>query len=322
MRQLVATARPAIHLRAGDATDSRQRNLLHEALRLLNKHEDFLCRRFPELLLAEFFSVVSQEPAAAGHLSFDQLELMDDLQVQERIEVARIHQSAMLAADAELAELNGLICAAQGLRSVLVDHNPMRPQTYARTLRAVLSQTLESPETRLIWMQFLGLSLGRALAPLYAELSDFLRQKGVTPAAYVVMQTPVGGRQAAARAAGGPAGRTRSEMASSAVPGAMPMAAAEKLLTVDHLRRLLAGELDAEPWGPADADMPMTDFSLTVPAAFEALQEMQQVETVVHRLKQRQKGQTSDNPGGPAPGAPSVAVRDARELVRPLVWRL
>lgn len=76
---------------------------------------------------------------------------------------------------------------------------------------------------------------------------------------------------------------------------------AEKLLTLGYLRRLLAGELDDARVAPGPvavneiAPVPHPpEFSHTVPAAFEALHEMKQVDTVIERLSSRRR----DPPSG------------------------
>lgn len=92
----------------------------------------------------------------------------------------------------------------------------------------------------------------------------------------------------------------------------------QTLLNLDTLRRLLSGELDnagdvplsrvetfAQRFsrefeaGDSEPAAPASDFASTVPAAFEALNEMRQVDRVVQRLQQRQGGPVPD------PGADS-----------------
>ncbi len=101
MKGLIASALQQLFRRVGSTGGEAQHNTLQSAVRLLDQHEKFLCRRFHELLLAEFTS--GEVPAAdkaesLGTISFDNLELMDDAQVQERVEVARVQQASQLAA--------------------------------------------------------------------------------------------------------------------------------------------------------------------------------------------------------------------------------
>ena len=250
---------------------------------------------YPQALLAEFAQAIAgtagKEPASG--LSFDALELMGDDQIQESVEIARAQQATVLAVEAELGELNALICAAQGLKAVQAERNPLRPDVYVRGLRSVLAQTGVSAPVRMRWLSHLGEALGPALARDYAHLSDMLRDQGVVAAGFnVIMQQE---SPTAARAlAGGPEG-------GGASAGAAPAQhRPETLLTVRQLRRLLSGELDAggnsfdekftREFEGAGREQPHADFSPTVPAAFEALQEMKQVDEVMQRLAQRKPG--------------------------------
>lgn len=98
----------------------------------------------------------------------------------------------------------------------------------------------------------------------------------------------------------------------------------DALLTLDKLRRLLSGDL--EPKAPAnrlqsfaqqfarqfeggdfEASAPVSDFASTVPAAFEALAEMKQVDQVVRRLEQRQGAVQTPGAGD---DSPVEAIRD------------
>jgi hypothetical protein len=155
---------------------------------------------------------------------------------------------------------------------VQAERNPLRPEVYVRALRVVITDTGVPAATRLVWMQHFGEALGGLLSRDYTQLCALLREQGVQQAGFnvvnlaptVVAATPTAGAQRA-----------------------------ETLLTVRQLRKLLAGELDA---GSSSFDAQFArefeaggrefpaDFSPTVPAAFEALQEMRQVDKVMQRL--------------------------------------
>ncbi len=350
MNTLIGSARTPLFQRISAAADPRARNGLQDALHLLNQHEPFLCRRFAELLLTEFTAAASEPapaaaPAATTPLRFDLLELMDEVQVQERVELARIQQAVLLATEAELSDLNCLICGARGLSRVDLEGNPMRPEVYARCLRESVRQTGVAPAVSLLWMQFLGQALGQALATTYHDACRQLQERGIEPAPYQVTQSPGGGRAdanarstgvAAARHAGPAAvsaasqrvmpGRNGSGRADSDADG--PDTDSARLLTLTHLRRLLAGELPEDDSGgdeaanPAPARRPRTaaparpgaaapTFAPTVPAAFEVLAEMQQVETVMQRLASRRQQAQAGNPasGDNDEAAPPSSLR-------------
>ncbi|MCJ0762336.1 DUF1631 family protein [Variovorax terrae] len=316
MHKLVDSTRLALHQRTGRVSDPHELSPVMESLRLLNKHEAMLVERYPEALKAAFAEAVSSGAARPAHTeapSFDELELMDEAQVQESVELARAQQLALLASDAQLTELNALICAAQGLKTVQPDRNPLRPDVYVRTLLAVLKQTEVAASVRLRWMQYMGETLGQELADTYSELSIQLRSHRVVAAAYTVTQTAPPGSPAASRPPA--AARSRDDV----------------LLTVDQLRRLLAGELDGaqEPFaaqfarefeGAGREAAVRPEFSPTVPAAFEALQEMKQVETVMQRLAVRNKAaEPARVPGTASAAAPSLGQSLGQEVVNLMV---
>ncbi|TAM50070.1 MAG: DUF1631 family protein [Burkholderiaceae bacterium] len=267
---------------------SNERDSPAQSLRLLDKHEARLRDAYPGALQAAFAEEVSgqQVKSRLVSVSFDELELMNETQVDESVEVARALQVVLLASDHQLTDLNALICAAQGLRTVQAHRNPVRPELYVRTLRKLLAQTDVPPRIWLNWMQHMGATLGGELGAVYASLSDSLRSRGVTHAAYTVTSSPDLVRPAAA-------GRDAAG------------------LTLGQLHRLLAGELDAQPVPDSFAarfarefesggkESPPPAFANTVPAAFEALQEMKQVDQVMQRLAKR----ASD----PAPAAALAA---------------
>jgi hypothetical protein len=290
MDALVRRALASLQQRQGDnGVGEEERRPLADARRLLSTHQSVLVMSYPAAIAAALDEASGpQRPRAApGIPSFDQLELMDETQVQESVEVVRAQQAALTVVEVPLAELTALICAAQGLASVQAERNPLRPETYVRALRQAVSQTAQTgvgPRARLLWLQHLGEALGPELATVYSHLTALLRQAGVTAAAYTVTTAPEGGYF----------GPSAKSVGAAPVP---PVKPEEVLLTVDRLRRLLAGELDApgesfssrfaRQFESPGAEPPPADFGHTVPAAFEALQEMKQVDKVMQRLAGR-----------------------------------
>ena len=268
MQRTIARAAVAMPQRASLSPDVVERNLLADAAQVLGHHEAALCEAYPQALLQEFAHAIAGDTRKAASVSFDSLELMGDDQVQESVDVVRTQQAVAMAVEAELTELNALICAVQGLKTVQADRNPLRPEVYVRALRTVTQQSPVAPSVRRRWMLHLGEAMGPELAQTYKDLCAMLRAQGVSGASFTVVpssETPA--PQAAARPASAPDAKT--------------------LLNVRELKRLLAGEFDVSAASP-HAAASHTDFSMTVPAAFETLQEMRQVEQVMRRLRQRQ----------------------------------
>ena len=352
MGKMIAAARTELNARELVTRDFRERDALAESANQLRKWESELCKRYQQALELAFANPQVAKKAATlsvADVQFDQLELMDEVQVLTSVTMARTQQVAMLSAEASLADLNTLISSTLGLGVVKPERNPLRPEVYVHALKDVVEQTQVSPAVQLDWLGAMSVTLGQELRILYAALSDKLRRAGVTAASYAVLQTPsspgVGrgvaqtadaavAEPAASASAGAaargasPAGTKAPGRTTASPPGAAPARAkSDVLLTLDKLRRLLSGELEAAPTADnrvqafaaqfeqqfeghysAPAPAMHTDFDATVPAALEALTEMKQVDRVVQNLQQRR---SKDAPAGSDNEASVDAVRSA-----------
>ncbi len=366
MAKLVVAARTALHDREAASRDLRVRDALAESVKFLNQREAELCKAYPAALLHAFNNPEIVKQAAklsTADVQFDQLELMDEVQVQTSVTMARTQQVAMLAAEASLGELNTLICATLGLAVVKPERNPLRPEVYVAALKSVVEDSRVSAATQLDWLAAMSAALGLELRASYTALCANLRREGVAPAGYAVLQTPSSGaagragaadvsadaswQTAAAPTPPGPQGAPRTTYAPvgagapaprngapppSAQPAAAPAGsvrvrgADDALLTLDKLRRLLAGDLElSAPQGgkdafarrfaqefesgpAADPGERATDFDATVPAALEALTEMKQVDRMVQSLQQRRQA--------PVPAGGDLSVDGVRQSLR------
>jgi len=356
MGKLVDAARLVLQAREAACRDLRERDALAQSAKQLRNWEPELCNRFPQALLDAFNNPDMPKKAgtlAGANVGFDELELMDEVQVMTSVALARAQQVAMLAAEASLAELNTLICSTLGLGSVNAERNPLRPQIYINALKNVVAQTQVPPAMQLDWLGAMGTSLGQELRSMYEQLCAALRGKGVVAAGYVVVQTVSGGGHGVGR---GVSQDLHQGLGREAPPAALPMinvpgytappplvapgeardsthgfvasSTDETLLTLDKLRRLLAGELaDQKPLSPmeqfaqrfsrefesghaAQNTPPSAEYDATVPAALEALREMKQVEAVVQRLQQRRGAAT------PAADTGDTSVQAIRAQLR------
>ncbi len=331
MGRLVAAVGRSLYARELTTRSVYERDSMVVAGKLLQSKAPDLVALYPDALRRAFANPESGKksaPRAIADLHFDQLELMDEAQVQTSVVLARAQQVTLHSAQASLAELNTLICSAQGLKTVRPESNPLRPEAYVNALNDVVEQMQLPAAVRLDWLATMSDTLGTELHSLYVALANQLRAQGVVAAAYAVSQAPLGmgvgmpGSVARdVRPALAPSGpmptRAAAPQGLAASPAAAPAEAPQwaappapvrgeddALLTLDKLRRLLAGELDAPvagdrmqafaqqfarqfERGDAPPMEPVTDFASTVPAAFEALAEMQQVDQVVQRLERR-----------------------------------
>ena len=318
MAALVNAAVTALRAREKSARDIRERDAFTASAKLLLSHEQDLRLAYPKALLTAFLNpglLKTDTPSRVAEVNFDELELMDEVQVHSSVVMARAQQTALLAAEASLAELNTLICGLLGLKSVRPERNPLRPEIYVSALKEVVEHRNITTSVQLEWLASMSIALGQELREMYAALSAKLKGRGVVAAGYTVRPNAgSGARRALFDLADAPTHPDPSpaQIGTAAfVPFKGSGVAARQvdpaLLTLDKLRRLLAGELEAT--APALAPLQQfeqqfaqqfenglsphlhehTDFDATVPAALEALQEMRQVEQVVQRLEQRKQ---------------------------------
>ena len=267
MHRLVAHVRSELREQESEARERRERERLTHSRRLLNQHESTLSERFTEELLTAFNrqSSFDRVGPAAQALHFDQVGAMDEAQLRHSVEAARVKHSIQRAADGALSELNRLICALLGLPEVRLERNPLRPAVYVEAVTAALSHLPVPPVMRMAWISMMSRALGHELDVYYRSLCEDLSARGV----------------GVSGAGGGPAG-----FASAPAAQDDP---AKVLVTLEKLRRLLsapASSLGADTSSVAEPAVP-TAFGATVPAAFDALADMRQLDAVVKRLEGR-----------------------------------
>ena len=305
----------ALHKRSLATLDSAQRHEILAAIALLIKHRSVIEQGFPQRLrkaLAEDtpMTPVSGKPVRFGRslssVSFDDLELMGDLQVQQAVESARLNQGVRQGCENGLAEFSARLSTAQGFLVVRGDINPLRPEIMALVLNESLQSLAVSTQARACWLVDGALLMGEELQLLYVSLSDFLAGLGVAPALYGVHGlhgTPparttgsVNHAMPAAAWDEPETAQTLSAQANDWHPYPRPeseMATADRkpLLTLDHLHHLLMGDYEdlsheASSFSEFSADeVTHQDFSHTVPAALDALGELEEKGLVSTRTK-------------------------------------
>lgn len=219
-----------------------------------------------------------KDQSHAEPLRFEDLQLFADDELDQSIEVARAQQEVAAAVDDTLPALDALISTMLGWRTIQPGLNPVRPDVFVRALQHTLAVHVPDAQVRDILLTPAAGLMGSALRKLYRELTDWLRSSGIEPA------VPLGGR--IQRGTGG-----------SAAP--VTDTVAKTLLTLDRLRKLLAGDFDQ----PKRAD-----FLHTVPASMALLQEMKGTDKLVKKLEQRAK---------PAPAPVAAPVDMLAEPVEP-----
>lgn len=324
MERVADATRMSLQARQDQARTPGERHAMLEARQRLSPLASVMGERYPDALhkaLEQETAQNEEKPTRSlFSIHFDDLELMDEAQINDSVERARARQVLISAVEGPLADLDALVCAALGLPRVQPEHNPLRPEVFLQALQAVVSQMQVTPQVRHDWMGHMAQALGAELRKLYLAQIDQLKQSGVQPVGYAMRQA--GGQVVYVAPADGstaPGFASHSDLSAASDSG-------DHLLTLDRLRRLLVGEFSQEPAAPhpppepapdepfaerfarefespdhlPHIDPPPPDFAATVPAAFEALQEMNQVGQMMKRLGSQRSRAGSGDEGNPA----------------------
>jgi hypothetical protein len=127
---------------------------------------------------------------AAAAVPIDQLTLVDDQQIEEDIEVARVIQLVDTAAEIELRDLRALCATLRSAPAALPEVVPLRPEVAARALsRALQTLGLDRP-VRMLALRVVGKAVAERLATLAREHTHELKRWGVEPLPYQLRVAP------------------------------------------------------------------------------------------------------------------------------------
>ena len=253
---------------------SFDRGVVKHAIDLLESSAGAACATYRSELTRIVYQGGGREQAHAEALRYEDLQLFGDDELDQSIEVARAQQEVSLSVDDVLPTLDALVSTLLGWRTIQPGLNPLRAEVFVQALQSTLARHVPQAEVREALIVPAAGLLGANLRRLYRELADWLLSTGVEPA------VPIGGRL---------------HKGSGASGAAVNSTVAKTLLTLDRLRKLLAGDFDPPPG--------KSEFLHTVPASMAMLQDLKQVDALVKRLEQRPKATT----------APAAPVRAAAE---------
>jgi hypothetical protein len=230
------------------------------AIEQLDAHAQALKKSFAAALRAAVYGGEAFRKTEQPLVRFDDFQFLEEEQIDANIEFALTQQEILLAVDDVLPALNALISSLLGWVTVQPHLNPIKPESFVYALRDSLQEHVADDAARAALMTPAAGMLGVSLRQLYKEVSEWLRTQGVEP---------VGGVGSGGAGFGVP-----TKPAENSVSRTM--------LTLDKLRRLLSGELDATPLVAG-----VKDFMHTVPASFVALEDMKLMEPMIKRLTAR-----------------------------------
>jgi hypothetical protein len=248
IQNLVSFAQQSLREQVVKSLDVSMRKKAEDALLWLEKTRAVLLEQFPgivERILAER----AADPVSSARLQFgniesplslDALELMDDSQVQLRVQTARMQQATMLVCERELADLDALVSAVLGLSNVAPSRNPFKPQSFIDALNEVIDQTPATAAAKTLWSSHLGAGLGQELKSIYHQLCAELRAMGMVAPTYRVVPMKTS-RKAEAKASLESSPSTASTVAASPAVSANDMR-----VTLEQLRNILAAKAPSE----------------------------------------------------------------------------
>jgi hypothetical protein len=252
--------------------------------RLLAHSADFR-QAFADHLRAVVYGGDAQRNRNRTVVRFDDFQFLEEDQIDANIEFALTQQEVMRSVEEALPALNGMISSLVGWSSVQAHLNPLKPESFVYALRESLGPQLGEDEARSVLMVAAAGILGSSLRQLYKEIADWLRSQGIEAVQIttVTLADQAGSKEAAA-----------------------PTAVSRTMLTLDKLRRLLSGELDA---GGHGGDK---DFTHTVPASYVALEDMKMLEPMMKRLSSRASEASAQSEAQKAEPAQSEALDGRR----------
>ena len=250
----------AVAMPVADKMPSADEVLLRQTIEDLLEQAPAVKAGFAEQLRIQVYGGQSSRQSVRQMMRFEDFQFLDSDQIDANIEFAQSQQAVQLVVQDVLPTLNAMVSHLLGWSSVLAHLNPLKPDAFVYALRDALEEFVPEPASRALLMHRASGLLGVGLRELYREVTEWLRSLGVEP---VHMATN------ASTGLWNPDNSSQSTVVRT-------------MLTLDKLRRLLSGELNPNP--SVDGRM---DFSHTIPASFEALQDMKLVEPMMKRLTDR-----------------------------------
>ncbi len=118
--------------------------------------------------------------------SWEALSLVDDQEVDERVEAERISLELAHGCEWELRELDSYVGALLQIGRPDPEHNPLRPEVVAQALLRAIRAVSDDAEHRKHLAREIGRTLGPTLKACYGEIAADLRAKGVRAAELAV----------------------------------------------------------------------------------------------------------------------------------------
>lgn len=188
LERLIADAVESLQQAEQQGRNMQDRELHARAWWLLTQQRSALVQQFPHRLERAFHQADNEgQTSTLARLSDSSLlSLVDDSEINESLESARLIQALLPVVEQSLSMVDARMSSLIGLDTVHAEKNPLRPSVFVRTLRDLLAEREADPQVRKLWMQRMGPPLGKALCQLYEQVAQMLQKANVQEAGYRV----------------------------------------------------------------------------------------------------------------------------------------
>lgn len=188
LERLIDEAVAALQQAEKQGGNVQERELQARAWWVLTQQRGVLIQQFPQRLERAFHHADNEgQTSTLARLSDSSLlSLVDDTEINESLESARLIQALLPVVEQSLSMVDARMSSLIGLDTVHAEKNPLRPSVFVRALRDLMAEREADPEVRRLWLQRMAPALGKALCQLYEQVAQMLQKANVQEAGYRV----------------------------------------------------------------------------------------------------------------------------------------
>jgi hypothetical protein len=177
-----------------------ERSIVGDLMQALLNRRTLLGKQFVDSLQQQMHSELGRSAPVPAHAAPAppralSLSLVDEESVAVDVQLSHTIDAIKSVAEYELRELQTFISALVGDMDVARQHNPLRPEVYARALWSAAQVLPLSRGHQVFFMRHAAQALAQVLRRSYAAASSRLESQGIEPAAYRTLILPAGSRR-------------------------------------------------------------------------------------------------------------------------------
>ena len=181
--------------RSSREPEPTERRLLLDAVKSLRSNQYTIEQQFKAALgnaienetQLELKKNTATSKRSLSALNFDELEMMNEHQVQQKVRNARLLQIISDSCEQGLSSMVARLSTAQGFKVVMPEKNPLRPHVVLHALLKLLENLPVDDLIRSRWLMLGAQSFGLKLQNLYVSLNELLEKLSIEPAPYFII---------------------------------------------------------------------------------------------------------------------------------------